>query len=492
MEIITNTTNKNQESTAIELSEETVTPTLQQELDALAWKIEDSAPDYVKRYLLEYYPGGLVYLHNSFLAYSNGYWVAQIDHGDVQRSLAKFFGPGVAMKDVREGFQMLRLTCSVKSGDFKPDTNYVCFQNGALDMTTFELVPHSPHFHLRSGRPAVWDENANSPVFDKFLHDVFRDDKDRDEKMQFVLEWMGLCLVPDTTFEKFVVCVGEGGNGKSVLLKLMAELLGHENVYSAPIQRLGNRRALAELDGKLLLTSSEINENTIMDDGILKQIVSGDTVEAERKYEHPFTYTPVARIMLATNHLPKLRDVTHAFFRRLVMLRFNRNFTTDEMDMNLPAKLKGELSGIFTMAVSGLRSLRQRGQFAEPASSLQASVEYRENADVVKLFTEEALQSTEDKGMRPSALYELYLKWCKSHGAKAENNINLGKQLKRLGFKQARSNGKDYWCVNMTLAGKEILSKPSARVEEIVPDIVEAANSADPMMEAGAVEKIAA
>ena len=155
--------------------------------------------------------------------------------------------------------------------------------------------------------------------------------------MQFVLEWMGLCLVPDTSYEKFVVCVGEGGNGKSVLLKLMSELLGHENVYSAPIQRLGNRRALAELDGKLLLTSSEINENTVMDDGILKQIVSGDTVEAERKYEHPFTYKPVARIMLATNHLPKLRDVTHAFFRRLVMLRFNRNFTADEMDMSLPA-----------------------------------------------------------------------------------------------------------------------------------------------------------
>ena len=492
MKNITNTTNIDQEPDAIELSAEAVNPTLQQALDALDWKIEDTAPNYVKSFLLEYYPGGLVYLHNTFLAYSNGYWAALLDHADVKKSIAKFYGSDATPSKVSELFGMLRLTCVVKDVDFKPDTNYVCFLNGALDMTTFELVPHSPHFHLRSGRPAVWDENAKSPVFEKFLHDVFRYDKDRDEKKQFVLEWMGLCLVPDTTFEKFVVCVGEGGNGKSVLLKLMAELLGHENVYSAPIQRLGNRRALAELDGKLLLTSSEINENTVMDDGILKQIVSGDTVEAERKYEHPFTYTPVARIMLATNHLPKLRDVTHAFFRRLVMLRFNRNFTTDEMDMNLTAKLKGELSGIFTMAVTGLRTLRERGQFIDPTSSVEASVEYRENSDFVKLFAVEALQPTDDKGMRPAAVYDLYLKWCKAHGFKAENNITLGKQLKRLGFKQARSNGKDYWCVNMTLAGKEILSKPSARVEEIVPDIVEAANSDGPLMEAAAVEKIAA
>lgn len=490
-----NITNSNNQVTAtFDLSEEDVGQTLQQALDALDWKIEDTAPGYVKSFLLEYYPGGLVYLHNSFLAYSNGYWETLLDHGDVQKSLAKFFGPGGSMKDVREGFQMLRLTCAVKTEVFKPDTNYVCFQNGALDMTTFELVPHNPHFHLQSGRPAVWDVDAKSPTFEKFLLDVFRDDKDRDEKMQFVLEWLGLCLVPDTSFEKFVVCVGEGGNGKSVLLKLMTELLGHDNVYSAPIQRLGNRRALAELDGKLLLTSSEINENTVMDDGILKQIVSGDTVEAERKYEHPFTYTPVARIMLATNHLPKLRDVTHAFFRRLVMLRFNRNFTADEMDMNLPSKLNAELSGIFTMAVTGLRALRERGRFVVPTSSVEASNEYRENSDIVKLFADEALQPTDDKGMRPATVYDLFLKWCRLHGFKAENNITLGKQLKRLGFDKTRSNGKNYWRVDETLAGKEILSKTFPRVEVIVPDIAEAANSGGPMLDRDekAEEKIAA
>ena len=162
------------------------------------------------------------------------------------------------------------------------------------------------------------------------------------------------------------------------------------------------------------------------------------------------------------------------------MLRFNRNFTADEMDMNLTDKLKGELSGIFTMAVSGLRTLRGRGRFIVPTSSDDAANEYREDSDVIKLFSEEALLPTgeKNKGMRPAALYELYLRWCRSHGVKADNNINLGKRLKRLGFDKTRSNGKDYWCVNMTLAGKEILSKQSALVEVIIPDIAEAANSA--------------
>lgn len=430
----------------------------------LNWQVAHTAPDDVKEFIKQFYPNGLVYLRSSFLTYSFGYWVTLNDRSDVQKAIAAFYASGATSAKVRELFGMLKLSCAVKDSDFRQDLNYICFKNGALDMRSFQLVPHDPRMCLRTGRDVVWDETARAPTFERFLEDVFRDDRDRDEKIQFVLEWMGLCLVPDTSFEKFVVCVGDGGNGKSVLLKLMAQLLGHENVYSAPIQRLSNRRALAELDGKLLLLSSEINENTVMDDGILKQIVSGDMVEGERKYEHPFTFTPCARVMLATNHLPKLRDVTHAFFRRLVMIRFNRCFTAEEMDMNLPAKLAAELSGIYAMAVAGLRSLRERGRFVVPQSSTFAAEQYREESDVIKLFAEEALVRSDGKGMQPAALYKLYTSWSSAYGFDVTNNIVLGKRLRQMGFEKTRSNGKDYWCVQMSPAGEEIASKRSARV----------------------------
>lgn len=449
------------------------------------WKVADSAPEDVKEFINKFFPEGLVYLHNSFLAYSSGYWSSLNDRSDIQKAIATFYASAATAAKVRELFCMLKFACVVKDSDFRPNSNYICFQNGALDMTSYELVPHNPAFHLRSGRNATWDEGSKAPTFEKFLQDIFRDDDDRDEKIQFVLEWMGLCLIPDTSFEKFVVCVGDGGNGKSVLLKLIAEMLGSENVYSAPIQRLGNRRALAELDGKLLLTSSEINENTVMDDGILKQIVSGDMVEGERKYEHPFTFTPCARIMLATNHLPKLRDVTHAFFRRLVMIRFNRNFTAEEMDMHLPGKLSAELAGIFAMAIDGLRSLRARGRFVVPQSSNSAAEQYREDSDVIKLFAEEALVRSDGKGMQPAALYKLYMSWAAAYGFKTENIIVLGKRLKQLEFHNSRSNGKAYWHVKMSPAGEEIASKRSARVVEI--DIKSGPKAAVPVENVSAV-----
>ena len=455
------------------INDETANNQEQSLTNSAVWSAPDFASQGIKDFIAEFYPNGLVYVNNTFLTYADGYWSKLSEHGDLRYKVTQFLSPGAKTKDINELFKMLKYTCIVKSADFKQKSNCVCFVNGVLDMSTFDLIPHNPHFHLLSGRNVKWDEDAESPTFEKYLHDVFRDDDDRAEKIQFVTEWLGLCLIPDTSFEKFVVCVGEGGNGKSVLLKLMPELLGLENVYSAPIERLGNRRALAELDGKLLLTSSEINENTVMDDGILKQIVSGDTIEAERKYEDPFTFVPYTRIMLATNHLPKLHDVTHAFFRRLVMLKFNRNFTADEMDLELSSKLKAELSGIFAMAVSGLRSLQSRGHFIVPSSSELASEQYREDSDTIKMFADDALlPDNTNKGVRPASLYDLYRKYCNTFGFKAGNNIVLGKRLKQLGFTKKRSNGKDYWCVMMTDACTEILAKRSIRVEKILDNSI--------------------
>ncbi len=432
------------------------------------WSPPDFASQGVKDFITEFYPNGLVYVNNTFLTYADGYWSKLSEHGDLRYKVTQFLSPGAKTKDINELFKMLKYTCIVKNTDFKPKPNCVCFLNGVLDMSKFELIPHNPNFYLLSGRKVAWNESAKSPTFEKYLHDIFRDDDDRAEKIQFVIEWLGLCLIPDTSYEKFVVCVGEGGNGKSVLLKLMPELVGLENVYSAPIERLGNRRALAELDGKLLLTSSEINENTVMDDGILKQIVSGDTIEAERKYEHPFTFIPYTRIMLATNHLPKLNDVTHAFFRRLIMLKFNRNFTADEMDLELSSKLRAELAGIFAMAVNGLRALQARGHFIVPSSSQTASEQYRKDSDFIKMFADDALlPDNTNKGVRPASLYDLYRKYCNTYGYELVNNIVLGKRLKQLGFKKQRSNGKDYWRVEMTDVCTEVLAKRSIRVEII-------------------------
>jgi len=52
----------------------------------------------------------------------------------------------------------------------------------------------------------------------------------------------------------------------------------------------------------------------------------------------------------------------------------------------------------------------------------------------------------------------------------ATNRIVFGKEISSLGFKKVRSRGQDFWHVQMTDSGKEILDKPPVRVDEFTID----------------------
>ena len=100
------------------------------------------------------------------------------------------------------------------------------------------------------------------------------------------------------------------------------------------------------MQGKLVLVSSEMPMEMLGQDSYLKQIVSGEDVEAEKKYKDSFSYKPYCRIICATNELPHLKDNTNAFERRAVIVSFDRDFRGEGEDLQLAEKFKKEMSGI--------------------------------------------------------------------------------------------------------------------------------------------------
>jgi hypothetical protein len=73
------------------------------------------------------------------------------------------------------------------------------------------------------------------------------------ENLAFLQEWVGYHLLKDYRFQRCVVLVGEGDNGKSTFLSLLTRFLGPENVTGQSLYRLStNRFAPAELQGRYL------------------------------------------------------------------------------------------------------------------------------------------------------------------------------------------------------------------------------------------------
>jgi len=172
-------------------------------------------------------------------------------------------------------------------------------------------------------------------------------------------------------------------------------------------------------------------------------------LEEKGKFKDPFSFKPFVRLIASTNNMPRLLDLSDGFFRRLVILSFNRQFRDSEKDPHLEDKLLKELPGIFRWAIAGLQRMRSREvpKFVVPKSSVTAGELYKEESDPVKMFADEALAVVPSKGMIPLDLYSGYSTWCRGYGFQPLNKNNFGKRLADLGYGKHRSGGKDYWLV---------------------------------------------
>ena len=171
----------------------------------------------------------------------------------------------------------------------------------------------------------------------------------------------------------------------------------------------------------------------------------------------------------ATNHLPRLQDLSDVFFRRAIILTFNRKFEDADRDTKLIDKLVAELPGILVWAVQGLNNLRQRKMFVIPESSIEALVQYRIDSDPERMFFDECLvlDPTGD-GMTPNEIYAGYVVWCKVSGHRPKAKNNLGKRLPDFGIDQLRVHSGRRWLVKPSPDSNEVWN--DARLFGVTPD----------------------
>ena len=134
------------------------------------------------------------------------------------------------------------------------------------------------------------------------------------------------------------------------------------------------------MEGKVANIVEEISSTDKVSEGLLKDLISGGNITVERKYQDPHIMTPTAKLTFATNNLPYIKDASHGFWRRMLILPFNVQIPEEEQnrdfsDSNFWRK-SGELSGIFEWSVAGYQSLKKYG-FSIPKSSKDLTEEYR-------------------------------------------------------------------------------------------------------------------
>lgn len=304
------------------------------------------------------------------------------------------------------------------------NTRYLNLKNGMFDLDERKLYLYSPRYLSTIRLNVTYEPDSWCRKWIDTLCQIFEGDEN---KISTIQEFFGLCLTREVKYEKALLLIGEGANGKSTILYILENLLGEKNRSAVPLEKLNNSHYIANLFGKLVNISIETNAKSEVYDAMFKAIVSGDTVTADQKFRPPFEFRPYCKLIYALNNMPRVDDKTSAFFRRLLIVRFNRQFDDSIANKNLKYELLQELDGIFLWALEGLRNLWRRGYFAIDRIMEAEIKEYKRENNNVLVFVDEECRL--DGSISKQTLYSRYSQWCKDNGHGALSKIRFGKEL---------------------------------------------------------------
>lgn len=323
-------------------------------------------------------------------------------------------------------FQARILATISPDRDMNDRGDWVCLKSGMFHLETGEHIPHDPDF-LATIQLNV-DLSGDVPRCERWL-EFLSTNIQTVEVIRQLQEFFGYCLTRHTKYEKALLCLGPGSDGKSVLLNVLRKLVGPENCSAISFDALNDQFQRAGLHQKLLNLSTEVGAGVI-ESPYFKSIVSGDPISAAFKYRDSFPFIPFCKLAFSANHLPRVLDNSDGFFRRILPVRFKRQFIQgDDADPGLPGQLEAELSGIFKWAVVGLRRLEANGHFTRSPETDDILLDYRRANSPVVCFVEDECQIGAGREVYKDDLYDRYDGYCTKSGFRRQNKETFFRDL---------------------------------------------------------------
>lgn len=305
--------------------------------------------------------------------------------------------------------------------------------DGAGRVATVELNPHIREDLVTKMMPVAYDPAATAPRFMEFLKRV-----QPDPLMQgFIQRWLGLSMTA-LLHQQLCFWFGGGANGKSVLIDIIARILG-DYAATAKIQSLTgrNRRAggdatpdLVPLIGARMVRASEPEEGERLQEGKIKELTGGEPILVRALHEDFVEVQPRFKLTISGNHKPEIRGDDDGIWRRMLLVPWEVTIPEAERDPLLSEKLWEERDGIFQWLVEGLLAFLEGG-LAPPDVVSAATTEYRREQDPVGMFLADAAIFTGDPSdvIYADDLSKRFAYWLLETGMGAWKPATIAKRL---------------------------------------------------------------
>lgn len=321
------------------------------------------------------------------------------------------------IREVRDYIKdMSKIVCNINN-------QYIAVENGLLNLKTFELEKFSPGVFITQKLPTKYIPNA----YDDFIHQTLEKvTQGHKPSIHNIHEMFACVLYPEILVPKMFYLYGpRAHNGKSSVLNMIYETFDKNggNISAVSPQRLAtNSFAGASIYGKLANIVDDQPDILIEDSGTLKTIITGGRTEIERKGRDSKNVKFSTICITASNFLPNFKENGKQINRRLHIIPFEYDFSSDpncvsdsESMMRIGSESAREY--VLKLAVDALKRMLRNPASEKLTPNDKSEVigkQFAEHSDPLgDYFFEFSMEYFE--GNQGTRIYEEYVRWCREH-----------------------------------------------------------------------------
>ena len=364
--------------------------------------------------------GDIKFCWDQFWQWRGSNW-EMMDKTEILCTIAKEYGHYPAAKkasDHKGIMEIMRSLSFVEDLATVPEKG-INFANGFLDQDG-KLREHNAAFGCTYTLPYRYlpELSDKHPKFDKFLTSIWGHTPDFETRKKALQEAMCATYFGiGASFARAILLYGAAGSGKSQLLDIVRYMLPKRMVtYVAPYGFEKDFLA-TELSKSLLNVCGELSASRYIPDDIFKSVIDGSSMQGAYKYGQFFSFAPKCTHWFASNNLPKSKDTSNGFFRRWLILNFDKPVGEKEKVRGLGEIIAAEeREGIMSWVVSCVKDLVKKGDYTLPESHKKIMDTMIGENDSVYFYLKSVEGPKKKEGgiLTLNQLYEKYCTFCYS------------------------------------------------------------------------------
>ena len=371
----------------------------------------------------------IISYYDSFYSF-NGTYYKPINNIELERLIHFDVSKNITSAGRREIIEFLKIKTQVSIHEFDKDWHKIACANGILNLVTGEIeAPNKSDINTIFIPWKYTNDPAYSPRIDQFMKELTDGDP---LKMEFLYQIAGYCLLKKNIFEKFVICKGEGGTGKSTFTNLLQKMVGgDDNCAHIGLAEFDKDYYLSTLVGKLLNIDDDVVDGKMLENtGRFKSIISGNVISVRQIYREVMDFAPYVTCIFSCNKLPRLMDKTSGLYRRMILIELNHKIKKpDPLFMNRVTDL--DMEYFLFKAVEGIKIALEEGHFRISQSEQQLLETFKRRQSPLNEWLYESEIKLKDIHMKKCiVLYNIFAEWCRENGYnKIMNNFTFKEDI---------------------------------------------------------------